>query len=174
MSAALVLGASAVGAATELLHGRQMTTTTCAEVHIFLAKGNNEPYPGRQGKLVTAICDGLASCDYEDIVMNNMLDDEYCSSVYQGATDGYAQINNYTSRCPEASLVLSGYSQGGHVVSDIMGGGGGTFYNGCTEDETPQLSPTSAAGKMSKSGAFLPEGMPSWKLRALLISGTAL
>lgn len=153
MRAALL--AASAASATEPLQARQMTTTTCADVHIFLAKGNNEPYPGRQGKLVTAICDGLSSCDYEDIVMDNMLNDEYCGSVYQGATNGYAQINDYTSRCPDAQLVISGYSQGAHVVGDILGGGGGTFYNGCTEGETPQLSATSDAGKMGMLSIFL-------------------
>ncbi|KAK9799899.1 putative Cutinase [Seiridium cardinale] len=147
---AALLAASAVNAA-ELLQGRQMSTTTCAEVHIFLAKGNNEPYPGRQSKLVSAICDGLSSCDYEDIVMENMLSDEYCGAVYEGATNGYAQLNDYNSRCPDAKLVISGYSQGAQVVSDILGGGGGIFYNGCVEDETPQLSVTSDAGKMVKA-----------------------
>lgn len=35
--------------------------STCDDVHMFLARGNNEPYPGRQAALVEAVCDGLKS-----------------------------------------------------------------------------------------------------------------
>lgn len=149
LRAGLVAALALTSSASEL-EGRQMVTTTCADVHIFLAKGNNEPYPGRQGKLVTAICDGLSSCDYEDIQMANMLADAYCGSVYEGATNGYAQITAYNLRCPDAKLVVSGYSQGAHVVGDFLGGGGGTFFDGCVEASTPNLDASVAPGNMSE------------------------
>ena len=139
--------AGVASAASVPLAARQQTTTTCAETHIFLGKGNNEPYPGRQGKLVTAICKGLSSCDYEDIQMQNMLEDEYCGAVHEGSTNGVAQIIAYNKRCPSTKLVVSGYSQGAHVVGDIFGGGGGTFFNGCVEQPTPNLDINSPAGK---------------------------
>ncbi|KAK8050102.1 hypothetical protein PG994_011832 [Apiospora phragmitis] len=139
--------AGVASAASLPLAARQQTTTTCAETHIFLGKGNNEPYPGRQGKLVTAICNGLSSCDYEDIQMQNMLEDEYCGAVQEGSTNGVNQIVAYNKRCPTSKLVVSGYSQGAQVVGDIFGGGGGTFFNGCVEQPTPNLDINSPAGK---------------------------
>ncbi|KAK7940741.1 Alpha/Beta hydrolase protein [Apiospora aurea] len=139
--------AGVASAASVPLAARQQTTTTCAETHIFLGKGNNEPYPGRQGKLVTAICNGLSSCDYEDIQMQNMLEDEYCGAVQEGSTNGVNQIIAYNKRCPSTKLVVSGYSQGAHVVGDIFGGGGGTYFNGCVEQPTPNLDINSPAGK---------------------------
>ncbi|KAF7555654.1 hypothetical protein G7Z17_g1984 [Cylindrodendrum hubeiense] len=104
----------------------------CKDVHIFLARGNNEPYPGRQGKLVNAICNGLSSCDYEDIKFYNPGNSNYCNAVYEGATNGLAQITAYNQKCPDSKLVVSGYSQGADVVGDILGGGGGKIF-GCTQ-----------------------------------------
>lgn len=147
--AALVAGG--VASASVLVQPRQMVTETCSDVHIFLAKGNNEPYPGRQGKLVSAICAGLNSCDYEDIQMRNMLEDEYCGAVQEGAGNGVNQIVAYNKRCPDTKLVVSGYSQGAHVAGDIFGGGGGSFFNGCVAQSTPNLDINSAAGKRSTS-----------------------
>ncbi|KAK8113774.1 uncharacterized protein PG998_001734 [Apiospora kogelbergensis] len=139
--------AGVASAASLPLAARQQTTTTCSETHIFLGKGNNEPYPGRQGKLVSAICEGLSSCDYEDIQMQNMLQDEYCGAVHEGSTNGVKQIIAYNKRCPNTKLVVSGYSQGAHVVGDIFGGGGGSYFNGCVEEPTPNLDINSPAGK---------------------------
>ncbi|KLO98626.1 acetylxylan esterase precursor [Fusarium fujikuroi] len=93
----------------------------CKDVHIFLAKGNNEPYPGRQGKLAGAICSGLKSCDYEDIQFQNALEDPFCDSVTEGVKNGIKQITAYNKKCPDSKLVVSGYSQGGQVVGDILG-----------------------------------------------------
>lgn len=146
--AALVAGS--VASASVLVQPRQMVTETCSDVHIFLAKGNNEPYPGRQGKLVSAICSGLNSCDYEDIQMRNMLEDEYCGAVQEGAGNGVKQIIAYNKRCPDTKLVVSGYSQGAHVAGDIFGGGGGSYFNGCVAQSTPNLDINSPAGKRSR------------------------
>lgn len=82
----------------------------CETVYIFLARGTGEDYPGRQGDLVTAICDGIDSCGYEDIIYPAIYID-YCGSVGLGVVHGTSQIEYYASQCPNAQLVISGYSQ---------------------------------------------------------------
>lgn len=93
---------------------RQTSTDTCADVHIFLARGTGEDYPGRQINVVYAICNGTEAltCDYEDVVYPaSAVDPDYCTSVGEGVDAGTSQITDYASRCPDAQLVLSGYSQ---------------------------------------------------------------
>ncbi|KAI8630309.1 Alpha/Beta hydrolase protein [Xylariaceae sp. FL1651] len=119
----------------------------CTDLHIFLSRGNNEPYPGRQGKLVDAICSGLDSCDYEDIDFDNALSVEYCSAVEAGRVAGIKQITAYAQKCPKSKLVVSGYSQGAQVVGDILGGGGGTFFQNCFIASGGGLDPNSSPGK---------------------------
>ncbi|KAI1469060.1 carbohydrate esterase family 5 protein [Daldinia caldariorum] len=145
--ALLILSAAAVALAQET------GADACTDVHIFLSRGNNEPYPGRQGKLVQAICAGLESCDYEDVAFNNALEVEYCGAVEEGRKAGVEQITAYNKRCPRAKLVVSGYSQGAHVLGDILGGGGGVFFQGCTTPTTPGLDPDSAPGRAGKFGS---------------------
>ncbi|KAK7408528.1 hypothetical protein QQX98_009288 [Neonectria punicea] len=130
-----------LAAATEGHHVAR--DSACKDVHVFLARGNNEPYPGRQGKLITAICSGLSSCDYEDIKFYNPLESVYCDSVFEGARNGIDQITAYNKKCPDSKLVVSGYSQGAHVVGDILGGGGGTFFQGCVQGDNEGLDPKS-------------------------------
>ncbi|WYZ45140.1 hypothetical protein EsH8_VIII_000456 [Colletotrichum jinshuiense] len=147
LSAALALLSALPLASTASVAERQATgASECRDVHIFLARGNNEPYPGRQGKLVTAICNGLDSCDYEDIQFWNPLESPYCQSVEEGAANGTAQITAYNKRCPDAKLVVSGYSQGAHIVGDVLGGGGGTFFQGCQQKSNAGLDATKAPG----------------------------
>ncbi|KAI9170649.1 putative carboxylesterase Culp3 [Paramyrothecium foliicola] len=145
LRAAVVAGVAS--AASVELQPRQMVTETCAEVHMFLSRGNNEPYPGRQGALVTAVCKGLESCDYEDIQMQNALSDEYCGAVSEGTANGVNQIIAYNKRCPNSKLVVTGFSQGAHVVGDIFGGGGGSFFQGCQTKATPNLPFNTPAGQ---------------------------
>ncbi|KAI0199488.1 carbohydrate esterase family 5 protein [Astrocystis sublimbata] len=123
----------------------------CTGVHIFLSRGNNEPYPGRQGKLVDAICSELDNCDYEDIVFDNALEREYCAAVEEGRSAGVKQITAYNKRCPDTKLVVSGYSQGAQVVGDILGGGGGVFFQDCTTPDTAAMDPKSKPGNMIKA-----------------------
>lgn len=52
----------------------------------------------------------------------------------------------YAERCPEAKLVLSGYSQGANIVGDLLGGGGGVIFDECTVDDSPALDPTTSPG----------------------------
>src|ERR1700712_5457319 len=92
----------------------------CKAVHLFLGRGAHESYPGRVGALNTAICRHYTSCSYEDIQFNSALD--YCDAIATGASNGIAQIAAYARRCPASKLVLGGYSEGAHIVGDILGG----------------------------------------------------
>jgi len=141
---ALAIAQTSAAASLPQLEARQ---SACSDVHIFLAKGNNEPYPGRQGKLVNAICNGLENCDYEDILFYNPVESPYCQSIDEGVANGIAQLNSYSARCPDTKLVVSGYSQGAQVVGDIIGGGSGTFFQDCMTVPSPNLDVNSELGK---------------------------
>ncbi|KLU83801.1 hypothetical protein MAPG_02852 [Magnaporthiopsis poae ATCC 64411] len=116
----------------------------CQAVHVFLARGSNEPYPGRQSKIVSAVCNGISSCGYEDIKYPATFQN-YCSSVSTGVANGIAQITAYAARCPNAKLVLTGYSQGGQLVGDILGGGGARLQD-CTQPPSMGLNPATSPG----------------------------
>lgn len=152
LSQAVLLLSSAVSIISALpYHGLETRQAApCQAVHIFLAKGGNEPYPGRQGRLAGAICYGLESCDYEDILYDNPVGSDYCAAVSEGDRNGLAQMAAYAERCPDAKLVLSGYSQGANIVGDLLGGGAGRIFNECDVDDSPALDPNVGPGKNRK------------------------
>lgn len=107
-SVAIVLSALSSVLGHPSLSTRQ---TQCDAVHIFLARGTSEDYPGRQISVVNAVCSGISSCGYEDIQYPASFTPDYCTSVGDGVVNGTAQITAYATQCPDAQLVLSGYSQ---------------------------------------------------------------
>ncbi|KAK5051550.1 hypothetical protein LTR84_003202 [Exophiala bonariae] len=123
----------------------------CNDIRIFSARGSDEPYPGRGGGMLGVLCSLFeetgVSCDYEDVVYpaNISFSGIFCQSAHTGATAGQAQMTEYVQRCPDSRLVLTGYSQGGGVVGDILGGGGG-FLFGCDQPPNPPLSRDTTPG----------------------------
>lgn len=125
-------------------------TTDCTDVHIFLAKGNNETEAGtRQLKLVDAICSTTpenTTCGHESLHFDNRYETVYCVSLEEGAEKGPKQMEAYAERCPGSKLVVSGYSQGAHIVGDILGGGGGNFFQECPQKTNPPMDPETSPG----------------------------
>lgn len=121
----------------------------CDAVHVFIARGSTEPYPGRQSAVADAVCADITPCGSEDIIYPATFED-YCNSAGAGVANGTAQVTAYAERCPDAKLILTGYSQGGHVVGDVLGGGGGPFQD-CEQAVNEPLSPDTAPGS---SGTF--------------------
>lgn len=104
---------------------RQSTGSgACTDLHIFLARGWNEEYPGRQQSLVDAACNGVSSCDYEDITFDATNANGYPASVEQGRSSGVSQIKAYNQRCPDAKIALSGYSEGAAIVGNVLADSG--------------------------------------------------
>ena len=125
-------------------------SSSCDDVHLFLARGNNEPYPGRQAALVEAVCDGLSSCGYENLIYSALDTDLYCQTAYDGTIAGHTQMAAYAEQCPNSKLVLAGYSQGAQIATDILGGAGGTLYNGCVQPTLPALNISTSPGNKSE------------------------
>jgi acetylxylan esterase len=128
--------------------------TGCDSVHIFLARGTSEPYPGRQSAIVSAICNGISGCGYENIMYPASTSPSYCASIEAGITGGTSQITAYANRCPNAKLVLSGYSQGAQLFGDILGGGGGNTNLGCSQPTNAGLNPSSSPGNKIRAALF--------------------
>lgn len=118
----------------------------CADVVVFMARGNDAPYhDGRTFPFVEATCGKFTaqgkSCDYIDIQYDVTLGADYCNQVAEGARNGISQITAFNQKCPCTHIVVNGYSEGAHVVGDVLGGPGG-----CTFVSTG-LDNTSSAGK---------------------------
>lgn len=110
LAAALLLPwchALPAGAAKDAgLAGRQ---TSCAGVHILIARGTTEDYPGDMITLANLIIANNAGADYEDIIYPATFN--YIASTQQGMNATKSQLTAYVEACPESRIVLLGYSQ---------------------------------------------------------------
>ncbi|HEU4734030.1 MAG TPA: cutinase family protein [Kofleriaceae bacterium] len=111
----------------------------CAAVHIITARASTEaPGEGITGALVDQIINTSnqsitrAAVDYP-ATLNN-----YASSSAQGVSALTQQLTAQVQACPSQKIVLAGYSQGAHVILDVLGGGGG----GSLGATTPPISST--------------------------------
>jgi hypothetical protein len=100
--------------------------------------------------LVEATCNGLASCGYEDLYYSALYTDLSCQTTYDGSIAGHKQMTAYAEKCPNSKIILAGYSQGGQIAGDILGGGGGVSFNGCVQPDTPAMDPETSPGNKSK------------------------
>jgi acetylxylan esterase len=119
-------------------------TSDCRPYHIFIVRGSEEPYPGRQGNLTRDICSRIGStdCGFENVEYPAKSTawgkEEWCKSASTGAANGLAQMKAYNQKCPDSELILLGYSQGGAVAQNILSGGGGKVFE-CELPSNPAL-----------------------------------
>lgn len=88
------------------LAGRQ---TSCSAVHILIARGTTEEYPGDMGSLANLIIANNDDADYEDIIYPATFN--YISSTQQGMQASMSQLTTYVEACPDSKIILLGYSQ---------------------------------------------------------------
>lgn len=121
----LVFGACLAGEPDPTTEADQ-PITACADVAIITARASTEAAgEGITGALVTQIINSSnqnisrASVSYP-ATLNN-----YNSSSLQGINALKTQLTSEVTNCPNEKIVLLGYSQGAHVVLDVIGGGQG-------------------------------------------------
>jgi acetylxylan esterase len=113
----------------------------CAAVHVITARASTErPGEGITGALVSQIVNSSdqtvsrASVDYPATLTN------YARSSSQGVTALTRQLTAQVQQCPDQKIVLAGYSQGAHVVLDVLAGGGGAGLGSATQPLDPSVA----------------------------------
>lgn len=106
-----------------LNQGRDSSTACATGVHIIAARGSTEP-PG-EGPLqaVSASIEQSVPGSNDIAVVYPATLIGYDSSEADGVTNMKQEIASYVQQCPTGKIVLLGFSQGGQVVSDVLGGG---------------------------------------------------
>jgi hypothetical protein len=100
----------------------------CADVVIFMARGNNAPYHDwRTFPFVDATCGKLRAegktCDFIEVVFPKGGD--FCPQIGEGVRNGLSQITAFNKKCPCTHLILNGFSQGAWIMGDVLAGPGG-------------------------------------------------
>jgi acetylxylan esterase len=136
----------------------QLNTTDCQTYHAFLVRGSDSGYPGHLGALIKLVCNNFTSsnsattCGYENVVYPASSTawgkEAWCASATIGAKAGQQQMQEYAERCPDAMLIVLGFSQGASVALDVLGGGGGDVFE-CVQGENPAMDRETMPGKNS-------------------------
>jgi acetylxylan esterase len=107
--------------------------TTCAAVHIITARASGES--AGEG-ITSALVDQIISSSKQTITRASVTYpatlNNYASSSAQGVSALKTQLTAQVQSCPNQKIVLAGYSQGAHVILDVVGGGGGGSLGAAT------------------------------------------
>jgi cutinase len=144
LTALAAAGVTAAGFAAIMVAGPAGAVPSsggCAQVSIITARASTEAAgEGITGALAQAIqrdsnqTVSRASVNYP-ATLNN-----YAGSSLQGINALKAQLTNLVNSCPDTKVVLLGYSQGAHVVGDVLGGGQGGSLGATTAPVAANIS----------------------------------
>ncbi|KAH7156442.1 cutinase [Dactylonectria macrodidyma] len=122
-------------------------------IHVIVARASNEP-PGAgiMGALANQILGGvpgstMATLDYPAKF------EPYIPSQTEGVVNLTKMIKKFAKNCPNTDIILMGYSQGAHVISDVL--------CGASENGFPTTKPLGTA-ITNKISAILLMGDPSF------------
>ncbi|KAF7541026.1 hypothetical protein G7054_g972 [Neopestalotiopsis clavispora] len=132
--------AAGIAVLPALAHSANIARAACADVHLFLARGTTEGYPGTLGSLATLVTGSINGSTYENILYPATQEGS-TPSYQEGIANGTAQVQAYATACPDSKLVLLGYSQGAMVVGDMLAGGGDGVGNTLGNYTLPTIDP---------------------------------
>jgi hypothetical protein len=113
----------------------------CAQVSIITARASTEAAgEGITGALVTQVVNASAQTVSRASVNYPATLNNYANSSLQGINALKTQLTNLVNSCPTTKVVLFGYSQGAHVVGDVLGGGQGGSLGATTAPVSSSVS----------------------------------
>ncbi|KAK7965953.1 uncharacterized protein PG986_000230 [Apiospora aurea] len=143
-----------VAATTSAIASAAANNATCNSVQIFLVRGHGESIPGLQTSITDAICHDVSNssnktCGFQSIAYNATSGaGTICQDQYDGIRLLRGNLTAYATACPNSRLVVSGWSRGGALVTDLFAGGGdGLDLTGtCVQPSSPALAPEEFLG----------------------------
>ncbi|KAH8696174.1 cutinase [Talaromyces proteolyticus] len=140
--------------ASPLSFAAETRQTTCAPIHLFVARGTTEsPGDGSIGSLAQLVINAHSGATQEAINYPASSYPTYIDDVSTGITAVTNQFTKYTSSCPNSTLVLIGYSQGAQIILDALCGSGSATKGGTG-------SPTITASQGKNIAAVVGYGDP--------------
>ncbi|KAF7553799.1 hypothetical protein G7Z17_g3394 [Cylindrodendrum hubeiense] len=113
-------------------------------VHIIVARASQEtPGPGIIGAVAKKVLARIPGSDMVSLDYPAVLD-PYVASETAGVANMTDLIQEYARKCPLTKMVLMGYSQGAHVISDVMCGTSETGFP-ATKPQRPAVTDKIAA-----------------------------
>jgi acetylxylan esterase len=113
----------------------------CAAVSIITARASTEAAgEGITGALVTQVVNASTQTVSRASVSYPATLNNYANSSLQGINALKTQLTNLVNSCPNTKVVLMGYSQGAHVVGDVLGGGQGGSLGATTAPVAASVS----------------------------------
>ncbi|KAJ5761784.1 uncharacterized protein N7511_005166 [Penicillium nucicola] len=126
ITACLLFGYSATSTVIESSALSLSNSTICADVHILIARGTTESYPGSLSTLAELITSKNENTTYENLIYP-ATDETTTNSYHVGIKAARKQLTSFVERCGHtgSKLVILAYSQGAMVIADTLAGGGG-------------------------------------------------
>lgn len=168
-SSLLTLGLAATATAAPAwlpLFGRQTTCVTGNAVYIISARGSTQAAgEGSLSSVSTLIKNALPGSVSVGLSYPATLDN-YESSENTGVVNLKKAITSYATSCPNSKIVLLGYSQGGQVLGDALGGASFSSEAAISTTYTKNIvaavsfaSPAHVAGKSYNAGTSRGSGI---------------
>ncbi|KAJ4271307.1 hypothetical protein NW762_000009 [Fusarium torreyae] len=107
--------------------------------HIIVARGSLEPQgPGIIGSVAQQIMDRIPNSDIVSLKYPALYN-PYEPSQTEGVGALTMAIEQYAAICSETKMILLGFSQGAHVIADVMCGASSVGFP-ATEPQPPSIS----------------------------------
>ncbi|KAJ4345423.1 uncharacterized protein N0V89_011553 [Didymosphaeria variabile] len=168
-SSLLTLGLATLASAAPTWHSLFSRQTTCVSgnaVYIISARGSTQAAgEGSLSTVSTLIKNALPGSVSVGLSYPATLDN-YESSENTGVVNLKKAVTAYATSCPSSKIVLLGYSQGGQVVGDALGGASFSTEAALSTTYTKNIvaavtfaSPAHVAGKSYNAGTSTKSGI---------------
>ncbi|KAF5008507.1 hypothetical protein FDECE_5207 [Fusarium decemcellulare] len=101
----------------------QPSSPSCVSgAHIIVVRGSTEPQgPGIIGEVAQKILERIHDSDMVSLKYPAEYD-PYVTSQTEGVNTLTDMVKKYTKTCPNTKMILVGFSQGAHIIADVMCG----------------------------------------------------